>query len=179
MTTIIAKRNPEKGTVDIAWDSQSTGMNVMSTQKVVNVNDQFYVGFAGRSRFSNILSYAEVPPIHQSDIQAPHFDARGYLITRVVPSWVETLQEAVGRIPEDKDDWPNGVALIVIAGRIFEVDRDFTVSESEGDVFGIGSGAAYALGAIAAGKSIEKAIQIAADLDLYTGGELSVLKGVK
>lgn len=151
----------------------------MKTEKVINVNDQFYVGFAGRSRYANILAYAEVPPIHQSDIQQKHFDARGYLITRVVPAWVDTLNEALGRIPDEKDDWPNGVAMVVIAGRIFKVDRDFTVSEAEGEAFGIGSGSDYALGAIAAGKSIEKAIQIAADLDLWTGGELNVLKGVK
>lgn len=33
--------------------------------------------------------------------------------------------------------------------------------------------------AIAAGKSVEKALEIAADLDPYTGGELVVKKGLK
>jgi ATP-dependent protease HslVU (ClpYQ) peptidase subunit len=45
---------------------------------------------------------------------------------------------------------------------------------------GIGSGSDYALGALAAGKSIEKAMEIACQLDSRgTGGQINVIKGLK
>lgn len=97
----------------------------------------------------------------------------------MVPSWVGALEKQFSKIPDQKDDWPDGVALVVIQGRIFQVHHDFTVTEAEGDFNGIGSGSGYALGALAAGKSIEKALEIAADLDPFTGGELHIVKGLK
>lgn len=97
----------------------------------------------------------------------------------MVPAWIEGLEQQFGRIPDQKDDWPDGIALVVLQGRIFEISFDFTVEESDKPYHGIGSGSRYAIGAMAAGKSIKKAIQVAAELDLYTGGELKVLKGLK
>lgn len=179
MTTIIAKRNTEKGTVDLAWDEQTTGAYVKkSVGKVFQPNGQMYVGIAGRTRYSNVLRYADVPKLHDSDISTGQYDAAGYLITRVVPAWIDELKEQFGKIPDQKEDWPDGVALVVLQGRIFMIDFDFTVSEARDDFFGIGSGSMYAMGAMAAGKSVEKAIEIAAGLDIYTGGDLHVLKGV-
>ena len=77
------------------------------------------------------------------------------------------------------DDWPKGSALIVIAGRVFTTDSVFSITEHL-ESTGIGSGSDYALGALAAGKSIEKAMEIACELDSRgTGGQISVLKGLK
>lgn len=154
-------------------------MSVTASRKVFHVNDQFYVGVAGRTRYSNVLRYIDVPSVHKTDLSSEDFDPAGYLITRVVPAWVEELRDQFGKIPDQKEDWPDGVALVVLSGRIFEVSFDFTVTEAAIDFHGIGSGADYALGALAAGKSVEKALEIASELDLYTGGELHVLKGVR
>lgn len=178
MTTIIAKKN-SNNTVDMGFDSQSTGHNVHYVEKVKEVNGQFHLGVAGRTRYGNLLKYIEVPALHDADVATGNYDVFGYLITQVVPAWVSGLEKQFGKIPDQKDDWPYGVALVVLQGRIFTVDHDFTVVESVGDADGIGSGSRYALGAIAAGKSVEKALEIAADLDVFTGGELTVLKGLK
>lgn len=177
MTTIIAKRNPN-GTVDLGADSQSTAGNVTRhSKKISHINGQFYVGGGGRARFCDIIEYADVPHIHESDLESEKFDAKGWLVTQAVPSWINSLKNAEQE-HLDKEDWPNGVLLVVLAGRIFQVFGDFTVDEIL-DYGGIGSGSDYAVGALAAGKSIEKALEIAADHDPYTGGELHVLKGLK
>lgn len=178
MTTIIARKN-DNGTVDLAWDSQSTGMGTAVSEKVFQVNEQFWVGVAGRTRYSNVLGYIDVPPIHPSDLSRDDFDVRGYLITQVVPAWVEGLDKQFGRVPDQKEDWPDGMALIIIKGRIFQCSFDFTIVESDREFRGIGSGSEYAIGAMAVGKSVKKAIEVAAELDLYTGGELKVMKGLK
>lgn len=178
MTTIIAKRNPN-GTVDLGWDSQSTGGGTAHSEKVTHKNDQIYIGVAGRTRYGNILQYTDVPAIHPADYAEEGFDFPGYLITKLVPAWVENLEKQFKKIPDQQEDWPWGVALIVIGGRIFQVHHDFTVTESDKDYDGIGSGSEYAMGALASGKSVEKALEIAAELDVYTGGKLNVVKGIK
>lgn len=178
MTTVIAKRNAD-GTVDLGADSLSSGgTGPTKSQKLTEINEQFWIGVAGRTRYSNVLGYTKVPYVHDSDFAEPDFDVRGYLITKVIPAWVKGLEDSFGRIPDQKEDWPDGVILVVIKGRLFNVSWDFTVTESLGDTMGIGSGSSFALGAIAAGKSVRKALEIAAELDPYTGGELIVHKGV-
>ena len=178
MTTIIARKN-DNGTVDLGADSLSSGgIGPTKSEKLTQINEQFWIGVAGRTRYSNVLGYISVPDVHDSDFADPEFDVRGYLITKVIPAWVKGLEDSFGKIPDQKEDWPWGVALAVIKGRLFSISGDFTVTESLGGTMGIGSGSDYALGALAAGKSVRKALEIAADLDPYTGGELIVHKGV-
>lgn len=45
----------------------------------------------------------------------------------------------------------------------------------EDDFFAIGSGAPYAMGALASGMSLKKAIQIAAQYDSATGAEVQTM----
>lgn len=178
MTTIIAKRE-SNGTVTLGADSQSTGAGTSHVHKVSKVNDQFHIGVAGRTRYGNMLPYIDVPELHSAEYETGNYDAFAYLITQVVPAWVTGLEKQFGGIPKQKGDWPNGIVLVVLNGRIFKVHHDFTVTEADREFDGIGSGSDYALGAIAAGKTVEKALEIAADLDLWTGGELKTWKGLK
>lgn len=83
-----------------------------------------------------------------------------------------------GDDPDTADDWPKGSALVVVDGRIFTTDSIFAVTEHE-EAVGIGSGSKYALGALASGKSVEKAMEIAAQLDPGTGGTLYIEKGIR
>lgn len=179
MTTIIARKN-DNGTVDLGADSQSTAGNETShVNKIAEINGQFHIAAAGRTRYGNLLKYISVPPLHDAEYESGNYDAFGYLITKVVPAWVEGLRDQFHGIPDQKEDWPDGVAVIVIQGRIFKVAYDFTVVEADRDFLGVGSGSDYALGALAAGKSVKKALEIAAELDLFTGGDLHIYKGIK
>lgn len=177
MTTIIARKNAD-GTVDLGADSQATAGNATRhANKLTHVNEQMYVGVAGRARYGDIIAYTEVPRIHPADLTAGDFDARGWLITEVVPAWIQGVKNAEST-HLDKDDWPGGGVLVVLARQIFEIYGDFTVCEIP-EFGGIGSGSDYALGALASGKSVQRALEIAAELDPYTGGELIVHKGLK
>lgn len=179
ITTVIARKNAD-GTVDLGWDSQSTGGgNTAYVEKVAAINDQFYIGVAGRTRYGNLLKYIDVPALHDAEHATGNYDAFGYLITQVIPAWVSGLSKQFDKIPDQKEDWPDGVALIVLQGRIFTVHHDFTVTEADREFDGIGSGSDYAIGAMAAGKSVKKALEVAAELDLFTGGDLRVMKGLK
>lgn len=141
------------------------------------MNGQFYVGIAGYARYGDIIRYANVERIHPAELASDQFDAMGWLVTSAVPDWINALKNAE-QIHKDKDEWADGSILVVLAGRIFDVGHDFSVTEFL-EFGGIGSGSSYATGAMAAGKSAEKALEIASVLDPYTGGQLNVLKGVK
>ena len=175
ITTIITQIT-DSG-VNLAWDSKVSPYG-NHPEKVKQVNGQFWLGIAGYSRHSDVLHYAEVPEVHPAELNAHGFDARGYLVTQVVPAWLRALKKSHELDPDTSDDWPKGSALVVIAGRVFTTDSVFSVTEHPTNT-GIGSGARYALGALAAGKNIQRAIEVAAELDPGTGGELFVRKGLK
>lgn len=171
MTTIAAKVT--NGKVKIAWDSQSTlGNEASSTKvnKVVKVNDQFAVGGAGRLRYLNLIQRASVDRIHPHDISQPGFDAEGWIIETLVPTWMKAVKSAWHDTPhEEGDEIPWGTALVVLAGGIYKVGSDFSVLNC-GDFGAIGSGSPYARAAMHLGKSAKQAVEIATELDLFTGG---------
>lgn len=170
MTTIAAKKTPS-GKVQIAWDAQASagGTAVRSVIKVRRINNQFAVGGAGRLRYLNIIHRASVDRIHPADITDPEFDAEGWLIDVLVPAWAKALQKAA---EYDIDgDAPPGIAIVVLAGRIFEIGLDFSVLDL-GNFGAIGSGDEFAKAAMHLGKSAFRAVTIASELDLYTGGDV-------
>jgi ATP-dependent protease HslVU (ClpYQ) peptidase subunit len=174
MTTIAAKRLPS-GKVQIAWDAQASLANVGSTDtiKVRKINNQFAVGASGLIRYLNVIHRASVDQIHPADIVQPDFDAEGWLIDVLVPTWARELKQA-GELDPDGDT-PEGYALIVLAGRIFMIDGAYGVI-AMGEHAAIGSGGAFATAAMHLGKSAPQAVQIASEIDLYTGGDVKEMK---
>lgn len=176
MTTIITKLN-DNGTVDIAWDSQSTAGNKMRhSEKVMFQNDQFYIGCAGDARWGDIIQTADLDPAHPADFESDDFDVYLYLARHAVPTWIKALREAE-HIHLDKDEWAGGAAILVMKGRVFEMDGSYSLNEIL-TYGGVGSGSGYATGAMAHGASVVEALAIAAELDPFTGGELHKKMGV-
>lgn len=173
MTTIAAKRLPS-GKVQIAWDAQASGGPMASKDviKVRPINSQFAVGASGSLRYANVIHRASVDRIHPADIQSPEFDAEGWLIDTLVPAWGRALNGAA-ELDADNEA-PFGMALVILAGRIFEIGPDYGVCHL-GPFGAIGSGSQFAIAAMHMGKSAKTAVEIASELDLYTGGEV---KGV-
>lgn len=70
----------------------------------------------------------------------------------------------------------DGFAAIVLTreGKLFKVYERCTPVEVPDDFIALGSGDAVAMGAMAAGKTPEEAIEIACRLNMYTGGPISV-----
>lgn len=175
MTTIIARKNAD-GTVELGSDTLATGPSGSpQVSKVWSTNGQMYFGVAGTCRYGDILQYADVPQAHEKDFEEDGFDTHKYLVTEVVPAFHRALDNAYKYDPDTSDDWKKGSILLVMKGRIFTFDGILSVCEHT-TYAGIGSGGDYALGALAAGKSVKKALEIAAELDPYTGGELRVEK---
>lgn len=166
MTTIAAKKK-SNGKIEIAWDSQATLANTAThnTNKVRLVNNQFAVGCTGSARYANVIHRATI----EKFVTAEEFDAEGWMIDTLVPAWARAIQRA-GEF-DSKNENPEGSSIVVIAGTIFEVGEDFGVTDM-GDYGSAGSGTDFALTAMHLGKSARVAVEIASQLDLYTGGEI-------
>lgn len=171
MTTIAMKTAPN-GRVRIAWDTQSTSGNVASSHnrtKVVAVNGQIAVGVSGRVRYANLVQRVQIPPIDPRDL-GPDFDAEGWVISELVPQWMHEVKMAWGHTPhEEGDEIPWGVALTAIAGKVIQVGSDFSVID-RGEFGAIGSGGDFAMAAMHLGKTPEQAVDVARELDLFSGG---------
>ena len=85
----------------------------------------------------------------------------------VVPSLRVTLG-AYGYVPDKENTDQDFMFLIAINGTIFELDETLSVLLRDDGIYGIGSGAPYALGALQAGATWRKAMQIAAKNNIFT-----------
>jgi ATP-dependent protease HslVU (ClpYQ) peptidase subunit len=64
--------------------------------------------------------------------------------------------------------------LLAINGEVFQITNDFTILRSSTGIYGIGSGADYAVGALMAGATVEEALKIAIKLDINSGGAIQI-----
>lgn len=64
--------------------------------------------------------------------------------------------------------------LLAINGEVFQITNDYTLLKTSTGIYGIGSGADYAIGALMAGASVEEAMKIAIKLDINSGGPIQI-----
>lgn len=64
--------------------------------------------------------------------------------------------------------------LIAVGGELFDVDQDLAVMKSGEGFYAIGSGGAYALGALYAGADALAAMEVAARVSAYTAAPYQV-----
>jgi ATP-dependent protease HslVU (ClpYQ) peptidase subunit len=90
------------------------------------------------------------------------------MISKVVPSLKACFKEQEYKWNESDDAETKFAFLIAVGGEVFELAEDMSISLDGKGFYGVGSGSSYAIGALSAGATIEKALQISADNDAYT-----------
>jgi ATP-dependent protease HslVU (ClpYQ) peptidase subunit len=94
------------------------------------------------------------------------------MVSKVIPSMREA-HEKTGYTLKDDEIF---LFLIGLENKIFYITEDYTVLMSNTNHYGIGTGAAYGLGALAAGVGIEEATKIAIKLDINSGGKIQIVQ---
>lgn len=132
--------------VYIGGDSASSSDNQVSVRKDSKVfkHGDAVIGFTTSWRMGQILRY-EMSPFAISSGQ----DAHQELVRTYVPALRKVAKDAGCMQQHNSADYL-GTFLIGVAGRLFYVDSDFQVGEPMTPYWAVGSGAAYALGALAA-----------------------------
>lgn len=174
MTTIIGIQKEDHSILiadsRVTDDSGRTYSHPVSTK--ITKNGDFLIAGAGVTQPCDIIQHIwkqpSTPPKKLKDIYP-------YMISEVMPSMRTTLSTN-GYVHEKDNEF---IFLISVGGFLFEIDETLSVLMREDGIYGIGSGAAYALGAIHAGADWKKAMQIAANNDVFTSAPFITSKQYK
>jgi len=176
MTTIVAV--VKNGNVTIGADSQVTDgarPSVHANMQKITKNNGWLIAGSGDSQPCDILQHVFVPPIPTIKERENLYK---FMITRFIPAMRECLDENGWKKDEnDKDSGFN--MLFAFDGEVFDIGNDFSVLLNSDGIYGVGSGSPFAIGALYAGASVEKALEIAANNDIYTSGPFQILKQQK
>lgn len=169
MTTIIAVET-EKG-VTFASDSRITGWNVNDgwVSKVVK-NGAVTFGAAGYLRAIQVLQFAKLtePPTDPT----PEAVDR-YVSLELVPAIIAAFKEPT---INNETALKFSHILLAVSGRVYEVTGDGAWVRQADGFYAVGSGSDLALGALAAGATPKKAIEIAAKYDWGTNADAKELR---
>ena len=171
MTTLIAYQGPDFAI--LGADSQVTDGDKRiispSTPKIVKLK-KYLLAVSGDCRPGDVLTYNWTPPA---------FDGTNpvtFMGRKIIPSIIAAFKL------QGFDYTKEGISysyLLAFAGNIFEIGDDLSVTQSEDGLYGVGSGSAYALGALAgqlpnlaqpqwAQAQILEALEIASKYDINT-----------
>lgn len=167
MTTILGVQH--KNGFTMAADSQvSVGDQPFyhsDITKIVTVGEYTIAG-AGNARYCDVIAYDWIPPKYDGT------NLYTFMVSKVIPSMREA-HEKTGYTLKDDEIF---LFLIGLENKIFYITEDYTVLMSNTNHYGIGTGAAYGLGALAAGVGIEEATKIAIKLDINSGGKIQIVQ---
>lgn len=163
------------------YASQITTLNTNSAK--VAENGKYLLGAAGDMRAINILQHAFVPPPLTVGTVGKKLD--NFVTTKFIPSLRECFEKQGYAAPER--DTSSHIAehgstvIVAVSGTIYVIDGDYSWTSDITGLYALGTGSAYALGALqslasskkmtaAQAKKIAlKSINIAAKYDPYTG----------
>jgi len=178
MTTVVGIAHNDK--VYIGGDSQITsGWQKTQSEdcKVFRRSDLIF-GCSGAFRFTNIVRYHFDPPYYAG----AHSDME-YICVHVVEN-IRKLCKELGqsKITANQEDSESNF-LVAYRNQIYQISGDFAVNQNDSDLYTLGSGREYALGALRALDNlapierIQRAIEIAASFDIGTSGPITILTG--
>jgi ATP-dependent protease HslVU (ClpYQ) peptidase subunit len=175
MTTIVGV--VKNGNVTLGADSQVTDndrKNNSLTMEKITKNNGYFIAGSGDSTPCDILQHIFIPPVPNATERKNIYK---FMITKFVPSMRECLEDN-GYKADPKED--SGFSmLIAFDGEIFDIGDDFSVVLNDDGIYGVGNGSKYAIGALYAGASVEKALEIAATNDIYTSGPFQIVRQQK
>jgi ATP-dependent protease HslVU (ClpYQ) peptidase subunit len=168
MTTILGIEYGDKSVV-IA-DSRVTGddgrIYSHPVMRKIATRGALIIAGAGEVAPCDIAQNIWVPPVFSAKDKK---DAYRYMVTKAMPSLRKCLTDNGYNFEEaDKKDGMRFQFLISVGGELFDIDEELTVIKSDENLYAIGSGGPYALGALYAGAEPLKAMEIAAQLSAYT-----------
>jgi len=181
MTTLIAIQNDNWCV--IAAESQSTfNERAMDCSPVgkISINGEYLIAAAGATRGTNILAFGWNPPTPSGDLDK-------FVTRKFIPSMRKTFIASGYDMKADGQEatFDNEI-LVAVRGTIYFIDESYGWERCGTKLYGSGTGADYALGALEAlgARSLtnyedaitmaESAIKVATHLDIYSGGIVQV-----
>jgi len=176
MTTIVAVC--KNGNVTMGADSQVTDgsrPNRHSKMEKITKNNGWLIAGSGDSTPCDILQHIFIPPVPTIKERENLYK---FMITKFIPAMQDCLEE--NNWKPDQNDKDSGFSMLfAFDGEVFDIGNDFSVLLNSDGIYGVGNGSQFAIGALYAGASVEKALEIAANNDIYTSGPFQIVKQQK
>lgn len=165
MTTIIGVEYPDRS--EIMADSRVTDDSgkVFSHPSMTKINQRgaFVIAGAGEILPCDVIQHIWIPPkLLVSDKK----DLYHFMVVKVIPSMRKCLKDNGYNFDEAGEN--RFSFLIAVGGELFELDDDLGITKNDTNIYGIGSGSSYAIGALMAGASMEWAMEIASVATAFT-----------
>jgi ATP-dependent protease HslVU (ClpYQ) peptidase subunit len=194
MTTIVAYQGENYAAVgvDSRISSMDEGgfasqiMTLASGSSKVASNGKYLLGAAGDVRAINILHHAFTPPMPTVGMKGKKLDQ--FMTIKFIPALRECFEkQGYATSPESESAvhmaQHESTILVVVNANIYVVDGDYSWASDATGIYALGTGSAYALGAmhsmigkdnksltpLQAKRYITKSLNIAAKFDPYTG----------
>jgi len=192
MTTIVAVQGD--GWCVIGWDSRISVTDgegrsevhaLSDSQPKVVQNGPWLMGAAGDLRAINILAHGFNPPVPRQGLHGSALDR--FVSSDFIPALREVLEKS-GYAPTLRDHPGkaefDSELIVAVNGRAFPIDGDYSWISDASGLYAVGSGAAYAMGALTATgwgrsvltarNSVLKALSVASRFDPGTGAPFHV-----
>lgn len=163
-----------------AYQSSTLGQGMSK----ITTNGRYLLGAAGDVRAINLIQHAFTPPAPGSNLRGKKLDA--FITTRFVPALRACFDEHGYSAPDNDRKTHqaefNSTVILVVNATVYVLDSDYSWASDQNGIYAVGTGSAYALGAIHAYRNQKpiatiqgaktlatKALQVTARLDPYTG----------
>lgn len=160
MTTILAIQGDDYCAIgsDSQWTDDYNRIGRMNQPKVVVVG-KYLIGVAGDTRGANVIQHAFNPPVLPPKLLGAKLVK--FMVSHFVPAYKECL-EAHGAGRPQYDDQPAQSAneiLVCANGTVFQIDEDYGTETDTCNLYAIGSGAHFGLGALQAYTNGKRVVQ--------------------
>jgi ATP-dependent protease HslVU (ClpYQ) peptidase subunit len=160
MTTILAIQGDDYCAIgsDSQWTDDYNRVGRMNQPKVVTVG-KYLIGVAGDTRGANVIQHAFNPPVLPPKLVGAKLVK--FMVSHFVPAYKECL-EAHGAGRPQYDDQPAQSAneiLVCANGTVFQIDEDYGTETDTCNLYAIGSGAHFGLGALQAYTNGKRVVQ--------------------
>lgn len=175
MTTIAALIDGD--TIYMASDSRTTrgwSQYMDANQKIIR-RGEMLIGHSGAVRGAQIVEHTFQIPEHLEGVPTER-----YMVASFIPALREAFKDQAYSQVDDNRESQDSQFLIAYRGALYTIESDFTALKERRNFYAIGSGSAYALGALQttigepARARIERAVQTAISFDSGTGGAVQV-----
>lgn len=192
MTTIIAIQGDDWAVLAsdsriASFDSDGTAYQASTLglgMSKITTNGRYLLGAAGDVRAINLIQHAFTPPAPSANLRGKKLDA--FITTKFVPALRACFDEhgysVVQQESKTNQAEYNSTVVAVVNATVYVLDSDYSWCSDQNGIYAIGTGSAYALGAIHAYRNQKpiatiqnaktlatKALQVTARLDPYTG----------
>jgi len=167
MTTIVALQGGSVATIGAeSYTTYGDRPFFHKDVKKIVRSGKWLIAAAGDANACDLITNIWKPPTPRGNKSLHDFVA-----TNVMKSLRKMLADN-NYTQQPKDDGFD--LLLAYNGEVFQITNDFTLLRSGAGIYGVGSGADYAVGALMAGATVEEAMKIAIKLDINSGGPIQI-----